>query len=224
MQKKNQNIVRAMGLIQTTLQKLNEMRHQWWDELFEEVNAFCLKHNIIIPNMTETLAIGGRSRGRGGQMVTHLHYFHHEIFNVVLDQIIVEFNNRFAEKSTQLLRCIACLEPRNSFANFDINKLVELAQLYGTDFSEYECRVLRDQLETFVTEARADTEFLSCIDLGQLAIKMVQTDRHTHFSLVYRLIELALILPVATATVERAFSAMSIVKTDLRNKMNDEWM
>uniref|UniRef100_A0A453BIV6 DUF4371 domain-containing protein n=1 Tax=Aegilops tauschii subsp. strangulata TaxID=200361 RepID=A0A453BIV6_AEGTS len=183
LQKKNQNIVRAMGLIQTTLQKLNEMRHQGWDELFEEVNAFCLKHNIIIPNMTETLAIGGRSRGRGGQMVTHLHYFHHEIFNVVLDQIIVEFNNRFAEKSTQLLRCIACLEPRNSFSNFDINKLVELAQIYGADFSEYECGVLRDQLETFVTEARADTEFLSCIDLGQLAIKMVQTDRHTHFPL-----------------------------------------
>jgi len=78
---------------------------------------------------------------------------------VVLDQIIIEFNNRFVEKSTQLLRCIACLDPRNSFVNFDINKLVELAQMYGADFSEYECRVLRGQLETFVTEARADTEF-----------------------------------------------------------------
>jgi hypothetical protein len=33
-----------------------------------------------------------------------------------------------------------------------------------------------------------------------------------------------LILPVATATVERAFSAMKIIKTDLRNKMNDDWM
>ena len=34
----------------------------------------------------------------------------------------------------------------------------------------------------------------------------------------------SLILLVTTATVERAFSAMSIVKTELRNKMNDEWM
>jgi len=41
---------------------------------------------------------------------------------------------------------------------------------------------------------------------------------------VYRLIELALILPVATTTVERAFSAMNIIKTERRNKMNDEWM
>jgi hypothetical protein len=29
---------------------------------------------------------------------------------------------------------------------------------------------------------------------------------------------------VATATVERAFSAMNIIKTDRRNKMNDDWM
>jgi hypothetical protein len=35
---------------------------------------------------------------------------------------------------------------------------------------------------------------------------------------------LALILPVATATVERAFSAMKIIKIDLQNKMGDEWM
>ena len=55
-------------------------------------------------------------------------------------------------------------------------------------------------------------------------MKMVQTDRHTVFPLVYRLIELALILPVATASVERAFSAMNIIKTDLRNRMGDDWM
>jgi hypothetical protein len=55
-------------------------------------------------------------------------------------------------------------------------------------------------------------------------MKMVKTDRHTVFPLVYRLFELALILPVATATVERTFSTMKIIKTDLRNKMGDEWM
>jgi tRNA G10 N-methylase Trm11 len=33
-----------------------------------------------------------------------------------------------------------------------------------------------------------------------------------------------LILLVATASVERIFSNMSIVKTDLRNKIGDEWL
>ena len=41
---------------------------------------------------------------------------------------------------------------------------------------------------------------------------------------VERVIELTLILPVATASVERVFSAMSLIKTDLRNKMGDEWL
>ena len=47
---------------------------------------------------------------------------------------------------------------------------------------------------------------------------------HRSYPLVYRLIELTLMLPVATASVERVFSAMSIIKTDLRNKMGDEWL
>jgi hypothetical protein len=50
---------------------------------------------------------------------------------------------------------------------------------------------------------------------------MVELERHVMFPLVYRIIELALLLPVATATVERAFSAMKIIKTELRNKMID---
>ena len=41
---------------------------------------------------------------------------------------------------------------------------------------------------------------------------------------MYRLIELALILPVATTTIERAFSPMNIIKTERRNKMNDDWL
>ncbi|KAM1116163.1 hypothetical protein ACFX19_006817 [Malus domestica] len=38
------------------------------------------------------------------------------------------------------------------------------------------------------------------------------------------LLTLTLVLPVATASVERAFSAMKIVKTPLRNKMRDQWL
>jgi hypothetical protein len=41
---------------------------------------------------------------------------------------------------------------------------------------------------------------------------------------MYRIIELTLLLPVVTATVERAFSAMKIIKTELRNKMTDGWL
>jgi hypothetical protein len=53
---------------------------------------------------------------------------------------------------------------------------------------------------------------------------MVQLERRIVFPLIYRFIELALLLPVATATVEKAFSAMKIINTELRNKMSDGWL
>ena len=59
--------------------------------------------------------------------MTYYHHFKYEIFNVVYDQIIVEMNNHFAERSTNLLRCNACLDPRNSFAHYDTSKILELA-------------------------------------------------------------------------------------------------
>lgn len=67
-------------------------------------------------------------------------------------------------------------------------------------------------------------DFIVYHDLGSLAMKMVENERHIVFPLVYRLIELALLLPVATASVERVFSAMNIIKTDLRNKISDDWL
>ncbi|XP_025806923.1 uncharacterized protein LOC112885543 [Panicum hallii] len=59
---------------------------------------------------------------------------------------------------------------------------------------------------------------------SSLAVKMVETERHIIFPLVYRLIELALLLPVATTSVERVFSVMKIIKTERRNKMDDDWL
>jgi hypothetical protein len=42
---------------------------------------------------------------------------------------------------------------------------------------------------------------------------MVQLERYIVFSLVYRIIELALLLLVATTTFQKAFLAMKIIKT-----------
>jgi len=224
LQRKDQNIVHAVALIGATLQKVKDLREHGWEEIFEGTKRFCAKHNIIVPNMLDTTVARGRSRGRGGQLVTYQHHFHHEIFNVVLDQLIVELNNRFGERSTQLLKCIACLDPRNSFANFDISKLVELASIYDADFKPYDLILLGEQLETFIHEVRNETKWSSCNDLGKIAELMVDTGKDGDLDLVYRLIELVLILPVATASVERAFSAMNIIKTELRNKMADDWL
>jgi hypothetical protein len=83
--------------------------------------------------------------------------------------------------------------------------------------------VIRSQLETYTLHVRRHSAFSSCTDAGSLAAKIIETKKHMVFPLVYKLIELALLLPVSIASVERAFSAMKIIKSKLRNRISDEW-
>ena len=53
---------------------------------------------------------------------------------------------------------------------------------------------------------------------------MVEMKKNVSYPLVYSVVTLALILPVATATVKRAFSAMNIIKNRLCNQIGDQWM
>ena len=55
-------------------------------------------------------------------------------------------------------------------------------------------------------------------------MKLVESKKHLVLPLVYRLIELPLILLVATTSIERGFLAINIIKTESRNKMGDEWL
>jgi len=48
--------------------------------------------------------------------------------------------------------------------------------------------------------------------------------RKNIYPLVDRLIRLILTLPVSIATIERAFSAMKILKTSLRNRIEDDFL
>jgi hypothetical protein len=54
--------------------------------------------------------------------------------------------------------------------------------------------------------------------------RLIETEKSERYHLINRLIRLVLTLPVFTATTERAFSAMKVVKTRLRNKMDDEFL
>ena len=68
---------------------------------------------------------------------------------------------------------------------------------------------------------RHDDRFGGIENLVDLLVKLVETNRHNVYDLVYLLLKIILLLPVATTSVERAFSSMDFVKTKQRNKMSD---
>ncbi|KAJ1261743.1 hypothetical protein BS78_09G054700 [Paspalum vaginatum] len=223
LQRKDQNIVQAMSLLVDVKIRLVNLRNEGWEPLLEEVKSFCVAKNIPIPNMDEAIPRWGRSRLQG-DLITRGHHYRVDTFFAALDAILTEMDHRFNEVSSELLVCFSYLDPRNNFSKFDVDKIARLTEIYDEDFSFVDRSNIRDQLGNYIIHVRRIDAFAACHDLGSLAIKMVELERDRAFPLVYRLLELALILPVATASVERAFSAMHFIKTDLRNKMSDDWL
>ena len=52
----------------------------------------------------------------------------------------------FDERNIELLQCVSCLSPANSFVTFDVNKLLRMAELYPNDFLNVSEVALRHQL------------------------------------------------------------------------------
>jgi hypothetical protein len=121
----------------------------------------------------------------------------------------------------ELLSCMTALNPSNSFALFDTHKVRNLAEFYPNDFSSSDLLRLEMQLDNYIDDMRREDSFQGINNLVDLSVKLVQTNRHNVYDLVYLLLKLVLILPVATTSVERAFLTMNFVKNKLRNRMND---
>uniref|UniRef100_A0A2N9J031 TTF-type domain-containing protein n=1 Tax=Fagus sylvatica TaxID=28930 RepID=A0A2N9J031_FAGSY len=223
LQRKDQDIVNAMKLVRISKERLQIMRENGWSSLLDEVSTFCGINKILVPNMDDIYVARGRSR-RYTDGMTNLHFYRVELFYAIIDMQLQELNNRFTESNTELLLCVSCLSPSDFFATFDKQKLIRLAQFYPEDFSSSELMILSDQLDNYIFDVRSSIEFSKLEGICDLAQKMVETKKNVVYPLVYLLVTLALTLPVATATVERAFSAMKIVKNRLRSRMSDQWM
>ncbi|XP_075649812.1 uncharacterized protein LOC142620306 [Castanea sativa] len=165
--------------------------------------------------------VSGRPR-RNTQQNTNLHHYRVELFYTVIDMQLQELNNRFSEVNTDLLICMACLNPSNSFVAFDKEKLIHLAKFYPYDFPGTDILALDSQLQNFICDMRNNDLFLELQGVSELGEKLVSTRKHETYPLVYLLVKLALTLSVATATVERSFSAMKYIKNELRNRMGDQ--
>ena len=135
LQRKDQDIINAMNLVKVCKQQLQMMRDNGWDSFFDQVSTFFGRYNIQVPNMEEVFVNRGRSR-RKAQDITNLHHFRVELFYSIIDMQLQELNDRFDEVNTDLLLCMACLNPNDSFLAFDKNKLIQFAKYYPEDFSD----------------------------------------------------------------------------------------
>jgi hypothetical protein len=117
------------------------------------------------------------------------------------------------------------LDPRNSYKLFNVEDICLLVdKFYPQDFSDQEKIHLRLQLQHYELDVPNHPKLKSMSSIADLCQGLVETGKSTIYPLVDRLIRLILTLPVSTTTTEQAFSAMKIVKTRLRNRMEDDFL
>ncbi|RZC19012.1 Zinc finger MYM-type protein 1 [Glycine soja] len=194
LQKCDQDLLNALSLVKATKEELQEMRNNGWEKLISKFMEICNKHDIDMPDLDAP----------------------------VLDLQLHELNARFDEENTERLQCVSCLSPSSSFEDFDVKKLLRKVELYPNDFVDVPEVVVRHQLQNYVKNVRCDPKFAKLNGLSDLCAKLVETKKCNTFDIVYRLLKLALILPVATASVERVFLTIKFVKSQLCNKMGDQ--
>ncbi|XP_073360020.1 uncharacterized protein [Aegilops tauschii subsp. strangulata] len=222
LQNKSLDIANALDCVSNTKSLLAELRQDGWESLFEDVKSFCAKHEIDIPDMDQRYVDVPKSRNKH-ENTTVIHHYKVDVFNVAIDQQMIELNDRFSSQVTELLDLCSSLDPRHDA--FDKSKICTLVEkFYPADFTSQE----RDRLECELPHFQLDTlnhpEIKNCKSLADMTKGIIKTGKSSDYPMVERLLRLVITLPVSTATAEQAFSAMKLVKTRLRSKLGDDFL
>ena len=201
LQRKDKDILEAMTEVKITKQKFQQLRDDGWDSLLEDVMSFCEAHGIPKLDMEQEYIDRHKPRQRTGS--TNYQHYKYDCLNPIIDLQLIEFNDRFNEVNSELLTNVAAFNPKNSFDAFKSESLLELAKAYPSDFDSNQLDDLSLELNIYIDNVRADPRFAQLDTISELGSLMVGTKKHIVFPLVYRLLKLVLVLPIATASVER---------------------
>ncbi|XP_074337203.1 uncharacterized protein LOC141674394 [Apium graveolens] len=224
LQHKSLDIVSPMNLVSTTKSPLVTLREEGFDHLLVYVQLICTQHGIEVPDMNALYkSATGRSCQQNDSMTIFQHY-HFDIFNSTIDFQQEELHSRFSDGAVELLTLTSALDPKDNFRSFKDEDIYKLAEnLYPGDFSEQELHYLRSH-EHYKLDVIHHTSFQNMTTINELCRRLVETNKVHHYNLIDRLIRLVLTLPVSTATAERSFSAIKLIKTALHNKMEEEFL
>ncbi len=197
--------------------------HSGWQDFLKRVTSFCVKHKVKVVDKDGNYKPIQRSKKFFKNAINY-HRFHADMFLGVIDRQLQDLNNKFDEVNPELLRCMSSFSPAKSFSDFNVDNLVKLAKFYPNDFDVEEMNQLTFQLNRYISDVSKDENFTNLMSLADLSMMLVKTNKVSRYDLVYKLLKFVLVLPVATASVERVFSSMNYIKNKLRSKMGQEYL
>ncbi|KAH9741125.1 TTF-type domain-containing protein [Citrus sinensis] len=224
LQTKSLDILNTLNYVSSTKRLLQEFRDNGWDDFIRSVVSFCEKYDITMLDMSDCYIEGTWRSCQQKDYITVEHHYHFDVFNAVIDFQLMELNSRFSEQTVELLTLSSALDPVDGFKSFDIDNICSLAKkFYPHDFTPNEVLALRRELEHYQIDVLSHPQFQNMASLSELCRRFVETMKSQHYLLIDRLIRLVLTLLVSTATTERAFSTIKLIKTSLHSKMENEF-
>lgn len=183
LQRKDQDILEAMTEVKLTKQKFQQIRDDGWESLIKTIYSFCEQHDIPKLDMEEEYIDRHKPRKKSNR--TNYQHYRWDCLNSVIDLLLIEFNDRFGETNSNLLTYMAALSLKDSFGNFNLESLMELAKHYFDDFSPEQLKDLAHELPIYIDNIQADERFSNLNTITELAKLMVGTKKHLAFPLVY---------------------------------------
>ena len=132
LQRKDQDVVNAIKCVKATRCQLDDLKREKCGKILDDVYEFCDKNDISKLEMEDEYIVHKKRRHKYG--ITNEHFYKVDCFNGVIDWLLQELDSRLNKTSSELLLCSAAFSPRDSFHDFDMEKLMSLAKLYPHDF------------------------------------------------------------------------------------------
>ncbi|XP_042425906.1 zinc finger MYM-type protein 1-like [Zingiber officinale] len=219
------DILNAMNLVSTTRLNLQQIRDDRWEGFLWSVLKFCESNDVEVPDFDDCYTRGTkRSCQQKNNITVHDHY-HFEIFNAVIDFQLMTLNERFPEGTIELLTLSNALSLVDGFKSFSLPDICSLVdKFYYYDFNLEERGDLERELDHYKFDVPCHAQFQNLNSLHHLCQTLARTTKSVIYPLTDRLVRLVLTLPVSTATTERAFSGMKLIKTPLCNKIENGLM
>ena len=212
--------LRAADLIEALLDELQEFRtNEKADDYFSQSHDMAVKSELKcstkrrqanIPTRMENYAVLSKLGKRVN--ISDSATMRTEILLPTVDVFLAELNRRFSHENLRIFRSLGALDPKsNKFMDFDTAQGLASHYNLNLDDLKTEMRLAKRMIE------RTNVTLETTVDVVE-HIKPL----HLAFEELFKLLTIATVLPISTATCERSFSKLKLIKNHLRTSMGNE--
>ena len=154
--------------------------------------------------------------------MTNEEYYSTHVHGAISKLVLNELNERFGDDLTAVMEKAAAFgfDSKDELSDFNEQSLRELAAYYSIDFSSGNLASLDIELKSF-SHVIKEALFQEKVKDVHALLKWLHEANAGDFPLypqLYKLLSLIVVLPITSASAERTFSTLKIIKNRLRSK------